>query len=117
MKRFTSILLAILFVGCGIPKKPNAVRRAFSHAGQSTAQAQAVVPAIPSNKIGCAWDYGEQPPGLFFQVWGSTNLVDWYWLTNTVSKVALFDQKPMEFYRVRAIDTNGLVSQWGTVGK
>jgi len=72
---------------------------------------------LPAKMMGCAWDYGEMPAGLYFEVWSSTNLVHWVLATNTTEKIARFPMKPCEFWKVRARDTNGLVSDWATTGR
>ena len=68
----------------------------------------------PALWLGPEWTYdGPQP--VTFEVWSSTNLVDWVLATNTVALRVLFPPKPCEFYRVRTRDELGQVSDWAKV--
>ena len=62
--------------------------------------------------IGVAWDYAAAAG--FFEVWSSSDLVNWRLATNTTEHIAIFDVKPMEFYLTRYRDANGILSQWAT---
>lgn len=64
---------------------------------------------------GCAWDYDRTD--VTFEVWASQDLVQWTLATNTLAKIALFPVKQMEFYKVRARDELGQVSDWATVAR
>ena len=70
----------------------------------------------PERWRGCEWDYDGWEP-VTFEVWASTNLVDWVLATNTAAHKALFPPKKCEFYRVRTRDQFGQVSDWATVPK
>ncbi len=103
----------VLVVGCQ-PKsepKPAVVAFAAIRAKVRTVSVAAVI--VPPKMYGPAWDYGDMPPGLFFEVWSSTNLTEWVLRTNTVAKAVVFPSKQMEFYKVRA-NLNGIVSDWAT---
>jgi hypothetical protein len=70
---------------------------------------------LPGVQRGCAWDYAGADQ-VEFEVWASNDLRTWRLATNTVEKIALFEQKPMEFYAVRSI-INGIHSDWAKVGQ
>jgi len=65
-------------------------------------------------------------PGLRFEIWSTTNLSvanlaapgpgGWVLVTNMPGtiEVRLPADKPAEFFRVRAVDSNGITSDWGT---
>ncbi len=104
----------ILAVGCQ-PKpapKPQVAAFAAIRGKVRVATVQEVV-SLPTRQYGPAWDYGEIPDGLTFEVWSSTNLTDWVLRTNTVEKSVVFSQVPKEFYKVRA-NLNGIVSDWAS---
>jgi len=114
VKKWLVIICVLVIVGCAgkvtkLPPIPTA----------KVAPIPSVPPAalLPTKLMGCAWEYGEMEPGLYFEVWSSTNLVHWVLATNTTEKIARFPMKPCEFWKVRARDTNGLVSDWATTAK
>lgn len=61
---------------------------------------------IPPGPLGptitLEWDVNDSRPGVVTEVWGTTNLVDWYHVTNAVGGwVRLPRDKPQEFFKVR----------------
>ena len=113
------LLLSILLIGslAGCAAKPAAVSlpsfsrlRERVHFEYSDAMASNTV--LPW--MGCQWTYDGPEPATF-EVWASTNLVDWVLATNTVATRVLFPPKSCEFYRVRTRDELGQVSDWAKV--
>lgn len=111
------VALALLLAGCAsrpaVKTPPIPVMwMPVERVGVASAASEA-----PPALRGCAWDYYAVRTGITFEVWSSTNLVNWVLATNTVETVALFPVKPMEFYKVRARDYLGQVSDWATVAR
>lgn len=110
-------LVAVTMLGCAsrpVVKLPPIPTVWASIERATTASVASVEPV---KLRGCAWDYYDGLAGITFEVWSSTNLVNWVLATNTVETVALFPVKPMEFYKVRARDYLGQVSDWATVAR
>lgn len=113
---YAGLLLVVAMAGC--VSKPKVIAPPIPTAWLPAARTATMEAAdvLPAKLMGCAWDYAVVP-GITFEVWASTNLVHWVLATNTVETVALFPVKQMEFYKVRARDEHGLVSDWATVRK
>ena len=81
----------------------------------SDSGAQALVKDLPEAipTLFLLWDYRNPHPGISFEVWSSTDLVDWrcHWVVSD-PPVAV-GGKRAEFFRVRAVDNaTGVVSEW-----
>ena len=62
----------------------------------------------PARAVKLSWDYP-----IRFEVWGSSNLASWFLVTNTAERsLVLPASERLMFFRVRAVDTNGLTSAW-----
>jgi len=111
------VFLALILAGCASrpASKTPPIPVAWMPLERATVAGAASIE--PVKLRGCAWDYYAAVPGITFEVWASTNLVDWVLATNTVEKIALFPVKEMEFYKVRAKDELGQVSDWATVAR
>lgn len=114
---YALLLVVVAVTGCAsLPAvRPPPIPVTFSLPERAAVVGAATV--LPAKRMGCEWDYDALEPGMMFEVWSSTNLVSWVLATNTTEKIALFPVKQMEFYKVRAKDEHGLVSDWATVRK
>ncbi len=109
-----SLLFTLVLVAGCVPKTESKPQVAAFAAIRGKVRTATVAQVVEVPKMhGPAWDYGEMPPGLVFEVWSSTNLTNWVLRTNTVAKSVVFPSKQMEFYKVRA-NLNGIVSDWAT---
>ena len=92
---------------------PLLVAGCASNAWDSGARAL-VVPspkALPALLL--LWDYKDPHPGISFEVWSSTNLVDWTCHSVVSEPPVAVGGKPAEYFRVRAVDNaTGVVSEW-----
>lgn len=113
---YASLLAVVTVPGCASRTAVRTPPIPVAFAMPERAAVAGAATVLPAKLMGCAWDYAVVP-GITFEVWSSTNLVNWVLATNTTEKIALFPVKQMEFYKVRARDEHGLVSDWATVRK
>jgi hypothetical protein len=110
--QFLILTLLVLVAGCA------AQPVAKSMASGSRKQVIIAEGYAPAVLRGCEWTWEGYPGEVAtFEVWSSLDLVNWSLATNTTEKAALFPEKPMEFYKVRARDDLGQVSDWASVPK
>lgn len=69
--------------------------------------------SLPPQELYLVWTYQEPHPGISFEIWSSTNLIDWRCYALVSDPPVLIGGEPIEFFRIRAVDeATGLVSDW-----
>ena len=109
------LVFAVCLAGCQSVRKPIVmppIPQAMKTRAARTAQVEAVI--LPPAALKLTWEY-PYPDPVTFEVWASEDLTNWILATNTLSPYVAFPVKPMEFFRVRAVDpATGSISDWGT---
>lgn len=117
MKCLFSIVLLVL-VGCASRPVAKVAPMPIGAQWATVAGDIRAADTEPAPLRGCQWDWAGLPGEVVtFEVWASVDLVRWQLATNTTERIALFPEKPMEFYRVRSRNALGSVSDWATVSK